>query len=142
VPGLLSMHGGKVVSTIVGCFKDLGYDVFKPVILKAEDYGVPQKRRRLIIVGAKDGAKVEFPPRPLFGPDSKEKYPPITVRDAISDLPPIYEGLGNECLELSSYAPKSGYQKFMSGIVDFEDFYSKMASSNLKHGGKELSSVV
>ena len=138
VPGLLSMQNGKVVSTIVGCFKNLGYSVFKPVILKAEDYGVPQKRRRLIIVGAKDGARVDFPPQPLFGPDSKKKYQPITVRDAISDLPPIYEGVGNECIELNNYVSKSGYQKFMSGIVGFDEFYSEMASSESKHGSKEF----
>ncbi|MBU4311201.1 MAG: DNA (cytosine-5-)-methyltransferase [Candidatus Omnitrophica bacterium] len=142
VPGLLSIQNGRVVSTIVRCFRDLGYNVVAPVVLKAEEYGVPQKRRRLFILGSKDNATAKFPPQPLFGPDSHGKYTPITVHDAISDLPPIHEGLGNERLELNNYSPISGYQKFMAGIIGFKEFYQGFKSGRLKHDGKVLTSVL
>ena len=60
VKGLLSMEKGKVIKMIVNDFKDIGYDVnYK--ILNAADYGVPQARERVIIIGNKCGIKNIFP---------------------------------------------------------------------------------
>ena len=60
VKGLLSMQKGKVIEMIVQDFKSLGYDVdYK--LLKASDYGVPQHRERVIIIGNRLGLKNSFP---------------------------------------------------------------------------------
>lgn len=60
VKGLLSMQNGKVIEMIVNDFKSLGYDVdYK--LLKASDYGVPQHRERVIIIGNRLGIKNPFP---------------------------------------------------------------------------------
>jgi len=82
VTGLLSMRakdgGEKLFDHIVGVLGNLGYDVSWKV-LDASEHGVPQKRRRVFVVGTRTGAGFEFPP-----PLSERK---LTLRDALGDLP-------------------------------------------------------
>lgn len=60
VKGLLSMEKGKVIEMILKDFKEIGYDVdYK--ILNAADFGVPQVRERVIIIGNNLGIKNIFP---------------------------------------------------------------------------------
>jgi len=60
VKGLLSMQKGQVIEMIVNDFKSLGYDVnYK--LLKASNYGVPQNRERVIIIGNRIGVKNIYP---------------------------------------------------------------------------------
>ena len=71
-----------------------GYTVaFKPVSLKR--YGVPQSRRRLVLLASRHGP-IQLPPE-TNGPGTKA---PLyeTVRDWISDLPPITAGSENEAV--------------------------------------------
>jgi DNA (cytosine-5)-methyltransferase 1 len=79
VAGILSpTHYGEFMK-IVEAFKQIGYNVTYR-LLNAKDYGVPQERKRVIIVGYNEtlGKKFEFPE-----PNSEL----LTLRDAISDLP-------------------------------------------------------
>jgi DNA (cytosine-5)-methyltransferase 1 len=65
VPGLVTSHKLKYFTDLLEGFEKLGYNVSWKVVLAA-DYGVPQKRRRLIIVGMREG---EFWfPKPTHGP--------------------------------------------------------------------------
>jgi len=60
VKGLLSMQKGKVIEMIIKDFQELGYDVnYK--LLKASEYGVPQHRERVFIIGNNLGLKNPFP---------------------------------------------------------------------------------
>lgn len=60
VKGLLSMENGGVIQMIVKDFEDLGYKVdYK--ILNAAEYGVPQIRERVLIIGNRIGKKNPFP---------------------------------------------------------------------------------
>ncbi|MCD8409898.1 DNA cytosine methyltransferase [Tenacibaculum finnmarkense] len=66
VPGILSASPGgkKVTERIFEYFNKHGYDIKKPeelhnVVLSASDFGVPQKRERVIIVGVKRGLKTK-----------------------------------------------------------------------------------
>ena len=63
VKGLLTLHKGKIIAKIIDEFDKAGYTVKKKLI-RCADYGVPQKRERVIIVGIrKDIVKeYEFPP--------------------------------------------------------------------------------
>lgn len=63
VRGLVSHDGGKTLSTMISILEDLGYDVAEPRILRAVDYGVPQKRERVFIVGTRKdlGLKYAYP---------------------------------------------------------------------------------
>jgi DNA (cytosine-5)-methyltransferase 1 len=54
------MQKGMVAEMIVNDFKNLGYTV-EYRILKASEYGVPQHRERMIIIGNRIGMKNPFP---------------------------------------------------------------------------------
>jgi len=66
-------------------------------VLNSADYGVPQKRKRLILFAVRGAGKVEFPEPEYGSPDSPDVKsgalkPWKTVRDAISDLPSVNDG--------------------------------------------------
>lgn len=60
--------------------KLIGYHTLEPKILNAADYGVPQRRRRAIFIGYRDGEKTPEYPKPTH------KGHHITLQDAISNL--------------------------------------------------------
>jgi len=60
VPGLASVDHGKVLSEILAAFSGIGYSTNKK-ILNAANYGVPQTRKRLFILGSIDGFALDFP---------------------------------------------------------------------------------
>lgn len=92
VYGLPGANGGEPWREIVSAFSDLGYDLRAEVVDTA-DYGVPQHRERLIMVGFKTG-EFKFP-IPTHGPDSEEKSPLVSVEQAIADLQDIEEPYQN-----------------------------------------------
>lgn len=61
--------------------KEIGYDTLEPKILNAADYGVPQRRKRIIFIGYQRGLKPPKYPEPTTRP---EEY--LTLLDAIGDL--------------------------------------------------------
>jgi DNA (cytosine-5)-methyltransferase 1 len=60
VKGLLSMENGEVIKMIVKDFEDIGYKVDYKV-LNAAEYGIPQMRERVIIIGNNIGVENPFP---------------------------------------------------------------------------------
>lgn len=61
VKGLTNHNGGKTFETIMNVLEhDLGYTVYSQ-LMNAKDYGVPQKRDRIYIVGFKEEVDFEFP---------------------------------------------------------------------------------
>ena len=62
VKGFLSIDKGETFKNFVQSFKDLGYTVSHQV-LNTKDYGVPQNRERIYIVGFKDEVEFEFAPK-------------------------------------------------------------------------------
>lgn len=69
VEGLATMKKGKVLSDLILSLQELGYFVTTPVWkLNAEEYGVPQMRRRVFLV-AVHGEEIYFKiPKPIFNP--------------------------------------------------------------------------
>jgi DNA (cytosine-5)-methyltransferase 1 len=87
VRGLLTMNGGEAIDTIIKDFEKLGYNVVYK-LLNAADFGVPQKRERVIIVGTRKDKLPPFSyPEPIF---RKNNW--INLRQAIGDLENITEG--------------------------------------------------
>ncbi len=84
VRGILGTNKGKDFEEIVSSFAALGYTI-QYRILDAEDYGVPQQRERVFVVGHKMD-DVFLYPRPVYGPDSIDKRPYVTTKEAINDL--------------------------------------------------------
>ena len=87
VTGITSAGDGQAVEKIVSGLGRLGYRV-DIRILRAEEYGVPQERRRIFFLGNRLGMPVSWP-EPTHGPGL---LPFITVWDAIGDLPPLKNG--------------------------------------------------
>lgn len=87
VVGILSMDKGRLFKKIQAEFEELGYSL-KYKVLNAVDYGVPQLRERVILVGIKGENNFEYP-APTHGDGLK---PYVTLKDAIGDLPVLKSG--------------------------------------------------
>ena len=87
VTGILSMDKGRLFEKVQAEFSEIGYDL-KYKVLDAVDYGVPQHRERVILVGFKGNNPFEYP-EPSHG---EGKKPYVTLKDAIGDLPVLKSG--------------------------------------------------
>ena len=83
VYGIIGAQGGEPWHQILQAFSEIGYNLHYRVI-DAADYGVPQHRERLIIVGLKQGT-FKFP-RPTHGPDSIEEQPFYNAEKALQGV--------------------------------------------------------
>ncbi len=115
VRGLISMQDGELLKTIISLFESLGYKV-KYKILNAADYGAPQVRERVIIIGSKLKGDFVYPEPTHTNIDKTDDLftgavkPWLTLEDAIGDLPFIKsgeEGLGYKD------TPQNEFQKMM-----------------------------
>lgn len=87
VTGMTSAGGGAAIDAIKEGLEAIGY-VVKEKILRAEEYGVPQERRRIVFVGNRIGKPVEFPVQT----HGANLIPFVNIRDAIGDLPGLMNG--------------------------------------------------
>ncbi len=88
VKGILSMENGKVIEMIKNDFENLGYKVDVRLI-NAADYGVPQMRERVLIMGNRLGKDNKFPSQTHSETDTHKFIPYITVKEAIGYLSDI-----------------------------------------------------
>jgi len=110
VPGVKNLYGGRILREIEKRFKKMRYKVSADV-LNAADYGVPQIRKRLFIIGLKDGIGLFDFPAPSH---SSDKY--ICCKDAIHDLPKREpnQDIGDDRSKYNGQ-PNTPYQKRMRG---------------------------
>ena len=80
VKGLLTMGGGQIIDAIVADFAECGYDVFYKLV-NAKNFGVPQDRERVIIIGFRKDLGVEHFELPETNGET------MTLRDAIGNMP-------------------------------------------------------
>lgn len=84
VPGLLTAGGGGYLEDIIKTFKSIGY-LLDHKTVNASDFGVLQKRQRVILVGWKRGSKHKYP--------LLEKIEgSFSVQDILRDLPSLQPG--------------------------------------------------
>ena len=95
VPGILSAKPGgvKVTDRIYQQFKKIGYKIYKSDELKkaaliSSDFGVAQKRKRIIIIGVKKDSTINL--KEIYTAINKEKCATKTVRDVLFSLPKFY----------------------------------------------------
>lgn len=127
VPGMLSVGDGAIVTAIARKLGKLGYKLAIR-ILYAEDFGVPQQRRRVFVVASRVGDPSEIFPNGTHGPAIKpseeanayvHRWSPakgtvlpkfVTVGEAISDLPQLWSG-GGEFERAYRNPAESDYQR-------------------------------
>ncbi|MFI3213201.1 MAG: DNA (cytosine-5-)-methyltransferase [Eubacteriales bacterium] len=102
VKGLTTHDGGKTLKTMIDIYEKLGYTVTWN-ILKANNYGVAQKRERVVIIGVRNDIKVKY------RLPKEYKYKPV-LKDALKDVPEsngaVYPLKKREVLKL---VPAGGY---------------------------------
>lgn len=93
VKGLLNIEKGKIIQIIHDDFKNTGYKISLN-LYNAADYGVPETRERVIIVGIKEDLEATFtPPTPTHSREGQEgtsKW--VTAKEALKDLEDLEEG--------------------------------------------------
>lgn len=127
VPGMLTIGNGTIVKEIERKLATLGYESCTKILF-AEDFGVPQKRRRAFVIATMLGWESLIFPRGTHGPSPKPsekansyiyrwkprngKVPQqqVTVWNAISDLPPV-NGSGGEEVIPYRRKPRTDFQK-------------------------------
>ena len=108
VAGLKTLAGGALLNDILARAESAGYktDVLN---LTATDFGVPQVRRRLFVVGRPSGIAVPCV-RPTHG-SGLIRF--VSVRDAIGDLPRLQAGSSHDLLPYPRRAALTSYQRSM-----------------------------
>lgn len=104
VPNLLTAEKGYFRKELIELFDTIGYKLNMGV-LNASDYGVPQNRRRAVIIGKYRNVAPELP---------KALHKTVTIWDAISDLAFLNSGEGTEEQEYK-FSPESDYEKMLRG---------------------------
>ena len=109
VSGFSSMYNGKAYRTLVEELGLLGYTI-KSSILEASDFGLPQRRKRTIIVGWKSNLYPVKLPTPTHYDDFNLFNLPqkLTLMDAISDLPELKS---NDAKNIYMCPPQNVYQE-------------------------------
>lgn len=133
VKGLLSMQGGDLIKTIISLFESIGYHM-QMRLLNAADYGTPQIRERVIIVGTLDSRPFKYPKPthydPEFGrPADPTLKPYVTLGEAIGDLPSIKTG---ESATEYACEPQNDYQRAMRANAPAEIQEHEVPRNNAK----------
>lgn len=104
VKGLTSHDKGKTYETILNVFESEGYDV-QSKVLNAWDYGVAQKRERMIMVGIRHDLTKNI----SFEYPSKHEYKPV-LRDILMDCP-LSQGMqySEQKRKIFELVPPGGY---------------------------------
>lgn len=146
VPNLIKArtHDKELVIDIIRQeLENLGYYVYH-TILSATDYGIPQIRKRLIIIASKDKLDNPFP-EPTHSIETKSitlfssslKQTP-NLWDAISDLPQIEAREGMDVMNYETTA-KNAFQKYLRGYSD--KVYNHVAMKHSKRMVERFASM-
>jgi len=161
VVGLATHNGGKTIRSIHRSFEKRGY-TSDWRILNAANYGVPQRRERLVMVGVKRG-DVVFPApthrsngRAIGHRDRERMVSPnaieyavgplpkaVSAWEAISDLPPVLAGEGAEAYR---GPPENEFQRQMRGKTDVLTMHEATGHTErmldiIRHSGQNISSI-
>lgn len=114
VKGMLSMrdeNGGLVIDDIANKFRNindtLGYNI-QYSVLNAVNFGVPQYRERVFIIGIRNDLDIEWE-----FPEGSDNSPSVSLEEAISDLPVVQPG--EDIREYTHHEVENEYQRLMRG---------------------------
>jgi DNA (cytosine-5)-methyltransferase 1 len=160
VPGLTIGSHRQFLSELIAAFGTGGYEVKTDYrVLNAANYGVPQDRARLFLLGCRYGLSLPEYSQPVTKPllSRKSKYilnlPNLaltpTISDALCDLPKIemYPELLHQDWAIAEYGKPSSYSSKMRVICSIDDDYagdrqfdSRILTSSLRtrHGKESI----
>ncbi len=127
VLGLLTAGNAKYLNEMIKLFTEIGYSVAEPTVLNSEDFGVLQKRRRVIIIGRRSKSIFDFPELEI------EDNPWQTKKDIFSDLPFLKPG---DEKHIATYTNAANKYLLKSGIRNGIDFTSQHIAR--KHNDRDL----
>jgi len=122
VKGLTVGAHRKFLQLLISEFEERGYAVTQPWrVLNARNYGVPQHRERLFLLGAKLGCPLPEYPELLTSDEtdlfSSGSLPPVpTCRDALEDIPDneqFEELMTTDAVRVENWKPKSEFAREM-----------------------------
>jgi DNA (cytosine-5)-methyltransferase 1 len=122
VEGIISINNGKTFQEIKDTFRALGYVVEGRKLLAAE-FGIPQKRKRVFILGSRIGPVESLFPESIL---SSEQFQ--SVRQAIGDIPEITLDSVDSPVDVK--APRSSFQLLMQGMSTASDFVDSIKFSD------------
>lgn len=96
VPGLVGPLGKRIFEKALSRLQTAGYRNIIYDVFQVIDYGIPQTRKRLVVLGTRnDDIELKFPKK-THGKPGNGKLPYVTVKQKISDLPILKAGEKNE----------------------------------------------
>lgn len=120
VIGLINFQDGVIYNDFLQKIKKLKYIVNK-YIFSCENYGIPQKRERLIIIGTRRRKKIDMNIR---------KQKKIPVKDAINDLPDLFNGNRKDPLKYKKNTNLSHYQEKIRSFNSSEKIKNNLVTKN------------
>ena len=123
VKGMTVGKHKEFIAEIISQFSENGYQVNANYqVLNAANYGVPQNRERLFLLGAREDLELPKYPEKIIFPH--QKYP--TVWDALQDLPNIenYPELYQQDWILTEFGKPSNYAKKLRNLTNIKNNYS------------------
>ncbi|MFW9875132.1 MAG: DNA cytosine methyltransferase [Candidatus Thorarchaeota archaeon] len=120
VPGLKSFDKGYLFDDFINKIKKLKY-IINHFTINCEEYGIPQKRERIFIIGTRKRKKFRF---------NSEKQKRVSVKEAINDLPILKNGNKNDPLPYKKNTRLSKYQMEMRELHNEEVVYNNLVTRN------------
>ena len=152
VPNFVTKYNGSIFNQTKNKIEKLGYKIVneKNFIFNAADYGVPQTRKRMILIGTKvKNFKYSLPKINFFSNDNAlsqgSRY--ISVKEAIDDLPKITDNWRIDECKYSKYKNLTTYQKIMrkktngtvkNNICRMTNDRAKKVFKEMKQGSKYM----
>lgn len=126
VTGLLNMEKGAVFQEVLSALGKVAKEI-RWWQVSAEEYGVPQRRKRVIVAGFRrlPAFKLDVPPLSsgLVG------VKPVSVLEALNDLPSVLAGEDGTMLDYRN-RPETSYQKLMRGEISAQKYLDILLSRN------------
>lgn len=122
VTGLLNMEKGAVFREVLAALGKLATEV-RWWQVPAEEFGVPQRRKRVIIAGFRRCKPTPLPAAPLSR--GLIGVRPISVLEALDDLPKLAAGQDGSTLPYAS-EPKTDYQLLMRGGIPAQEYTRRL----------------
>lgn len=147
VPGILWERHKSYLDQFYNLAKAAGYKLMKPQIIDAQFYGVPQRRKRVFILGVRSDvilSDLKWPPETTHAMDEAGKQPLLSCSDVFAPAPKgdfndVHMNHGPELIKAFANTPLNGGSRYESGRTlpchenhdGHKDVYGRMKTSSV-----------